>query len=85
MPEAGHKFSVTVRHDTKRHTMQPNYLFHVQVSQLLRVESNLNGLKIHALGQPIHYDPNTIMLLDSFWNSDHKMHGDVFPFPHRNQ
>jgi len=37
---------------------------------------------MYGLGQPINYNPNTIMLFNGFWHSNHKIHGDVFPFPH---
>jgi len=43
MLEARYEFGITIEHNTKWHTMQSNYLLNVQVSQLLRSGSGLDG------------------------------------------
>jgi len=63
--------------------MQSNYLLNAHTSELLRGENGLNGKEMCGLSQPVNYNPKTVVLFDGFWQSNHKIHGNVFPFPHR--
>jgi len=47
--------------------MQSDYFIYVNLGQLLHKDSQIYRWKVCRLCQPIHYDPNRVMFLQSTW------------------
>ena len=61
--------------------MQTNYLVNVDFCILLCPVGGVYWQEVSGLGQPVHNNPNRIMVPGGIGQSHDKVHANVLPFP----
>jgi hypothetical protein len=61
--------------------MQVNYLVNVNFSILFRPVGGMYWQEMSCLGQPVHNDPNRIMVSGGIGQSHNEVHANVLPLP----
>ena len=61
--------------------MQTNYLVNVDLRILLCPVGGVHWQEVSGLGQPVHNNPNGIMVPGGIGQSQYKVHANVLPFP----
>jgi hypothetical protein len=60
--------------------MQMHYLLNIDLCVLLCLMGGMYWQEMHCFGQPIHNDPNRIMVPGGIGQSHDKIHANILPF-----
>jgi hypothetical protein len=61
--------------------MQMNYLVNINLCILFCHVGGMHWQEMSCLGQPIHDDPNRIVVPGGIGQSHNKIHANILPFP----
>ncbi len=74
---------VTITHNLRGHTVQPEDLPHEYRRKLHSCDGSSARLQVYQLAEPVYKDYDSIMALLGFWQASGKVHAHAFPLQFR--